>query len=90
MTQITESWTAYQFDAAVNLLGTVLENAAQEMHNVGTEKSPKWETKYKLSQLLDQDFRLPESISTKMDKQDAIGSLKALASTGGVKVFKGA
>lgn len=79
-----DPWTAYQLDTAVATLGQVIEGALQEMHNVGTEKEPKWEPRYALSQLLDPAFRLP-----KEEKQqgNAAASLKAMAGKG-VKVFK--
>lgn len=46
-------------DAAVTLVGTVLENAANEMEKVGSDDKPEWKPKYTMSQLLSDDFRLP-------------------------------
>lgn len=57
--RIADEWMAYQFDNAVALFGTVIENESQQRHNVGSDKEPKWEQKYSLAQLLDDDFRLP-------------------------------
>lgn len=53
---ITDRWAAYQLDSAVVLLGTVIENAAQEQVNVGGDTSPKWERKYTMKQLLTPGF----------------------------------
>ena len=55
---ITDRWAAYQLDSAVVLLGTILENAAQEQVNVGGETSPKWERKYTMRQLLTPGFMI--------------------------------
>lgn len=59
MVCICDRWTAYQFDTAVSLVGTVLENAANEMERVGPDDKPEWKPKYTMSQLLSDDFRLP-------------------------------
>ncbi len=57
--RIHDHWTALQFDNAVCLVGTVIENAAQEMVKVGTDDKAEYKPKYKLSELLDENFRLP-------------------------------
>lgn len=57
--RMEDEWMAYQLDNAVTLFGSTIENALQERQNVGTKKAPKWEPKYSLTQLLDNDFRLP-------------------------------
>jgi hypothetical protein len=49
------------------LVGTALENAAQEMENVGGDDRPSWERKYRLVDLLDPDFRLPAGEEDEMD-----------------------
>ena len=41
------------------LVGTVLENASQEMVKVGKDDKAEYKPKYRLSDLLDKDFRLP-------------------------------
>lgn len=64
---ITDRWAAYQLDSAVVLLGTIIENAAQEQVNVGGETSPKWERKYTLRQLLTPGF-----IIGQQDEGDAL------------------
>ena len=37
----------------------MIENAAQEMIKVGTDEKPEWKPKYRMSDLLSDDFRLP-------------------------------
>ena len=56
---IRDRLAAYQFDSAVVLFGTIIENAAQELEKRGPEDKPRWENKYTMKQLLDQNFRLP-------------------------------
>lgn len=58
---IDEEWVAYQFDNAVILACSAIENAAQEMHQVGSGKNKEWKQKYTMQQLLDPNFRLPPS-----------------------------
>ncbi|TXH53013.1 MAG: hypothetical protein E6Q97_14400 [Desulfurellales bacterium] len=79
---VADPWTALQLDNAVALVGITLENASQELRNAGSEKQPKWEPKYTMNQLLDDDFRLPAPPKPK----SGIEALKALV---GVKVWKG-
>lgn len=52
---------AYQFDNAVVFVGNAIENASQEMKQVGSGKNKEWKPKYTMRQLLDPDFRLPLS-----------------------------
>lgn len=54
-----DRWLAYQFDSAVALVGSAIENASQEMEKHGDDKNAKWRPKYTMQQLLDPDFRLP-------------------------------
>lgn len=81
---IDDRWAALQLDNAVGLVGIVIENASQEQQNTGTEKAPKWQPKYTMHQLLDDDFRLPAP--ARPTKQEGIKGLMALP---GVKVWKG-
>lgn len=81
--KLNDEWVAYQLDSAVTLFGTVIENALQERQNVGNDKSPAWEQKYTLLQLLADDFRLPAP--AKVDKPQGIRGLMGLP---GVKVLK--
>lgn len=79
LVEISDKWAAYQFDNAVVWVGIVLENAAQEMHNVGSEKAAKWEPKYTMQQLLDDKFRLPPQ-PTQLDSERAsIAALRSMA-----------
>jgi hypothetical protein len=54
LVRIVDEWAALQFDNAVTLVGLAIENAAQELHDVGG----KMQRKYTMAQLLDQGFRL--------------------------------
>ena len=84
-----DPWTAYQLDTAVATLGQVMEGALQEMHNAGTDKEPRWEPRYTLSQLLDPAYRLPAQGQKPGAPSTArpAAALKAMAGKG-VKVFK--
>jgi hypothetical protein len=73
---VKDEWAAYQFDAAVTMIGIAIENAVQEMHNIGSEESPQMEPKYKLAELLDKNFRLP------LTEEDDIGSLMVTGAEG--------
>lgn len=82
---VADPWTALQLDNAVALVGITIENASQELCNAGSEKQPKWEPKYSMGQLLDDDFRLPAPPKPTKPKS-GIEGLKALK---GVKVWRG-
>lgn len=84
--QVYDAWAAYQLDRAVSLLGRALENASQELVEVGSGTNKKMEPKYEMEQLLDPLFRLPSS-PTRADKERlALQKLKGLR---GVKVWRG-
>lgn len=75
---IDDRWAAYQFDAAVVLVGTTVENALQEMSESGGKMTPR----YTSAQLLDAGFRLPQPAS-------AADALKAMATKSkGVRYHK--
>lgn len=82
--RLDDEWMAYQFDNAVTLFGTVIENALLERQNTGTTKEPKWESKYTLTELLDSDFRLPRP---ERPAQPESG-IKGLMTMKGVKVHR--
>lgn len=67
MVRIDDDWTAYQFDAAVSMLGTAVENALYERVGDGDKRKPR----YTLEQLLDPGFRLP---SQQTDSDDFFNS----------------
>lgn len=69
---IRDRWAAYQFDSAVALVGTTIENALQETVKAGEKTSPR----YTLAQLLNADFRLPRD----PPKPNAVDALKKIAS----------
>ncbi len=73
---LRDPWAAYMFDTAVVTFGILIENAAQEMENIGGEEHPKWEHKYKLSQLLTKGFALKPDIE--IDLESDITALKGL------------
>lgn len=81
--RLDDEWMAYQFDNAVATFGIAVENALMERENRGTDKQPKWDAKYTLSQLLDDSFRLPAP--AKVEKPQG---LKGLMGMPGVKVLK--
>ena len=60
-----------------------MENAAQEQHNVGSEKQPKYEPRYRMAELLADDFRLPAPVVEK--KPNGIQGLMGMP---GVKVIR--
>lgn len=67
-------WFAYQFDRAVLLVGTVIENAAQELVESGMGKDKKMVPKYHMDQLLDPDFHLPRPPSRKQRERQNLDS----------------
>jgi hypothetical protein len=80
-----DPWTAYQLDRAVVTVGIALDNASQELHNVGDEKKPKWAPRYRMEQLLDEQFRLPAPERP----PEGVAALKAMARLGkGVRYRK--
>lgn len=64
---ISDRWVALQLDETVTLIGLAIENAAHELHDVGTEDKPRMEPKYTMAQLLDPAFRLPRDEQTPVD-----------------------
>ncbi len=87
---IEDRWTAYQLDAAVALVGGAIENAAQELQEVGQGQDKKLVPRYTMHELLDPAFRLPAPPGPKQRERDALAALKALARKrrSGVKLFK--
>lgn len=63
--EVTDSIAAWCVDGAVMWYGITIENALQERVNEGTQKQPRYEPRYTLSQLLDSDFRLPRPAVTR-------------------------
>lgn len=82
---VSDPWTALQLDNAVALVGITLENASQELTNVGTKDKPEWQPKYSMTQLLDDAFRLPAPPKPEKPK----GGIEGLKALKGVKVWKG-
>ena len=88
---ITDPWLAYQVDRCVNVIGTVVSNAAQEFEKLGEGENTSYEPKYTMDQLLDPDYKLPRPKTAEDKERDSLQALKALARGGkrsGVKVFK--
>ena len=82
---IADRWAALQFDNAIVFVGTIIENAAQEMEKVGSGDSVKWKRTYEMEQLLDDDFRLPRP-PTRQEKEREAG--RAFMGLPGVRVVK--
>lgn len=79
LVQIRDAWAALQFDNAVTLTGVTLENASQELKEVGAGSNKKMIPKYTMTQLLDPDFRLPAP------KKQQTGGLDDLMKLPGIK-----
>lgn len=56
---IEDEYAAYCLDGAVSLMGVMIENALQEMDEVGPEEHRRRVPRYTLRQLLDPEFTLP-------------------------------
>ncbi len=81
MLDVVDRWAAYQVDAAVNLFGSVIDNAAQEMVNAGSGDAPKWKAKYTMRQLLDVKFRLPAPQTEREREKEATAQWQGMART---------
>lgn len=69
-------------------LGATLEGAAQETQWIGAGDDKHLEPKYRMSQLLDADFRLPTP-EPRREGADGVAVLKALSGrVRGVRVHK--
>ena len=53
---VADEWAAYQFDSAVAYFGLIIENASQELIDVGQEDKPRMVPRYKLGELLTPGF----------------------------------
>lgn len=76
---IEDRWAAYQLDSAVTTLGLILENASQEMEEVGEGKNKRLLHKYEMAQLLDPDFKLPRPPTPEERDEAAVRGLAAWA-----------
>lgn len=56
---LQDRWAALQFDNAVCLVGSTIENALEALERRGPEDAPRYEPKYKLSDLLDPNWHFP-------------------------------
>lgn len=73
----------------MTLFGVVIENALQETVNTGSDKAPKYEQEYSLTQLLADDFRLPPPPKPAKQQQGLAGLMALAGQRGsGVKVLK--
>lgn len=81
---ITDLWIAYQFNSAIGLVGTTIENALNEMVKGGSDNLV---NRYELSDLLKPEFKLPRPLN---DKEKQIKSIEWFKSQigKGVKWFK--
>lgn len=80
LVSIEDEWTAYQFDNAVTLFGTAIENAVQEQTRVQMGNRTEYRDKYTLGQLLRSDFRLPRPPQLDALRQDGMAQLMAQVS----------
>lgn len=78
LVRIRDTWAALQFDNAVTLVGITLENAANELHEVGMGKHKKMAPKYTLAQLLEPDFRLPAPKSKAQTSIDDLAGIRGI------------
>ena len=84
---------AYLLDSAVVTFGRTVENHLEEMINNGSDVNPKWESKYKLYDILSKDFKFPvdkpkkSSFGSNGHFANGIAQVLALAeqNTGGIK-----
>lgn len=84
---VEDRLVAYLFDSAVVTFGRVIENSLEELVNLGSPTEPKWESKYKLSDILSDSFRFPvDKIAKQVKGEDkwsqGISTVLALASEG--------
>jgi hypothetical protein len=65
---IDDAWAAIQLDNAVVYFGTVIENAASETHNVGTDDKPAYRPRHTMTQLLSDGYIIqPDEDDTDLD-----------------------
>lgn len=89
----TDTIAAYCVDETVLWFGFTIENALAERVNRGTQKAPRYEDRYTLSELLDPAFRLPRpapQFKTKpQQKLSGFAAMLAMAQQpgGGVKMW---
>lgn len=87
-----DALAAYLLDKCVVAFGLIVENALHERVNHGTQKEPRWEPKYTLTQLLDPAFRLPRPVPELPKKQaDGFAALMLLGRRqgSGVRLWEG-
>jgi hypothetical protein len=79
--EVEDSLAAYLLDGAVITLGVVMENALQDMVEVGSDSDKKRIPRYTLSQILDPEFYLPREGKTSVAPSKISGT-----SDGGIVV----
>jgi len=84
-----DEWTRYCFDNAITWFCSTIENALVERVNNGSEKDPRWEEKYTLSELLEDDFRLPRPPTTTERRKAIGGQVKAMFGSGSQRKGEG-
>ena len=90
LARVKGTWESLQFDQAVTMFGVIVENAANEMQEVGPKDYKHMVNRYELEQLLDPAFRLPAPLTAKQRERASIDALKTMArgNRSGVKVVK--
>ncbi len=82
---ISDKWTAYQFDSAVSLVGVTIENALNEtIENLAKEQVPK----YDLEQLLSDKFRFPRKLTEKERESKSVDYFRGMLGATWIKAKK--
>lgn len=76
--EIACDWTIWMFDNAIHFFMSVMHAALSEREKIGDAKNAEWKAKYTLSQLLEDEFRLPRPISHKAKRGQTGQQVKAL------------
>lgn len=75
--EIVCDWTIWQFDNGIMFFFSVMKNALAETEKIGNES----QAKYTLSQLLEDDFRLPRPLSHKQQRRQVGVAVRGLVAT---------
>jgi hypothetical protein len=73
---LKDELACFSFDAAILTVGSAIESYSQERENIGSEQEPHWVQKYKMSDLLDPDFRI--DVSESFDTSDEFGAIEGI------------
>lgn len=79
--EIACDWTIWMFDNAIHFFMSAMHAALSEREKIGDGKNSEMKAKYTLSQLLDDDFRLPHPLSGKAKRGKVGEQVKAMFGT---------